>query len=341
MDEDFVKELKILTEYLLKPERLVPKKINENELEAEEYFGYLDNYFHLFQSDEVPEAKTIYETTVEKNMNILIDLCFERYIGNIIQYEVLIQTVDLIIIVHRVSKTDALLLYKQSKKMGNKNHDKKFKDDLTRKIEDYYKSWMNTSETNLREIEEQKEKTRRILQEKHKYHLKMIDDEKAALEQILAEMEKENKVIFEREEKLNKDKIAKEKLKGENKIRKAIKNLEVEIENCKNSIENEKNTTTKELNEQKQKLEEELEIFIANAEIELAEIGRQIDNVKISKDNEIFAIRTKELNNKKAAEKAEEERQEAIKKKIEDEIERDHYEKLYAKEASKPCKFLI
>jgi len=341
MDEEFVNELKSLIEYLLKPERLVLKKINEKELGAEEYFGYLDDYFYLFQSDEVPEAKTIYETTVEKNMSILIDSCYNRYVEIIIQCEDIIQTVDQIVIVHRMSMSDALLLYKTSKKMGNKKHDSKFKDELIRKIEDYYKSWMSTSETNLKQIEEEKEKTRRMLQENHEYQLKMIDDEKEVLEQMLKELERENAAIFEHEDKLFKDKIAKEKLKGENKVKKAIKDLEVEIENCKISLENEKNTTTKELYEQKHRLEEELENVKTNDAIRLAEIAKQVSVTKISKENEVLALRAAEQQNRIAAKLAEEERKEAIKAKIEAEIEREKYEKLYAMEASKPCKLLV
>ncbi|KAL7014856.1 hypothetical protein ACKWTF_016156 [Chironomus riparius] len=341
MDEEFVKELAILIDHLLKPERLVLKKVNQNKLQAAEYFGYLDEYFHLFQSEEIPEAKTIYEITVDKNMNTLIDSCYDQYVQNIFQNEELIETSDQIVIVHRMSKNDALLLYKTSKKMGNKNHDLKFKDILSLKIEEYYKSWLNTSETNLKEIEEQKEKTRKLFQEKHEYQLQMIDDEKAALEEMLKEMESENKSIIEREEKLYKEKIEKEKLKVESRIKKAIKELEIEMESCKISIEKEKTTTTKKLYEEKHRLEQELEILKTNAEVQLAEKGRQIDNVKISKDREVLALRTKEQNNRIAAKEAEQERQDAIKKKMQAEIDRDKFEKLYAEEAKKPCNILL
>lgn len=51
MDEEFKDELVIIIEKLLKPEKLVLKKINGKDLKAFELKEFIESYFKLFQSD--------------------------------------------------------------------------------------------------------------------------------------------------------------------------------------------------------------------------------------------------------------------------------------------------
>lgn len=79
MEEDFKDELVKIIEKLLAPKNLVLKKINGKDLNGSELKEYMKSYFKLFQSDTLPEAKPIYESTIERQMTILVEKCLDAY----------------------------------------------------------------------------------------------------------------------------------------------------------------------------------------------------------------------------------------------------------------------
>jgi len=215
MDEDFRIELFNLIDYLLKPERLVLKKINGKDLKGTEYLEYVLQYFKLFQSDKLPQAQSIYESTVEKQMNILVGLCVDNYKETVYKNQDLITNVTQIPIFHKMSKNQALLLYKDSKKMGNTGHEVRFKIELTKQIEKIFSEWKNRSEKSIKKIEEEKEKTRLALEEKQKAQLEQIENEKKAAEK-LRELERLNAAKeIEHEKYLQQKEIAEARLEAE------------------------------------------------------------------------------------------------------------------------------
>jgi len=141
MDEDFKEELVKLIEELLKPEKLIVKKINGTQLNGTEFLEYVNQYFKLFQSDELPKAQTIYESTVEHQIGILVDLCFKNYERMILNEKHLITNSDLVPIFHERSKDKTILMYKTVKKAGNFKHEKEFQRVLEQKIEAFYENW--------------------------------------------------------------------------------------------------------------------------------------------------------------------------------------------------------
>ncbi|XP_070508821.1 atlastin-like [Chironomus tepperi] len=196
MDEDFKDELFNLIEHLLKPDRLVLKKINGNDLTGSEFLEYVLQYFKLFQSDKLPQAQSIYESTVEKQMNILVGICVDNYKETIYKNQDLIIDINeinkcflLLPLLHNMSKCQALLLFNESKKMGNSDHEIKFKDILNVQIDKIYQEWEAQMKDNMTKIEHEKQKTQKALDEKKKLEIEKIINEKVNAEKLV-ELEK-------------------------------------------------------------------------------------------------------------------------------------------------------
>lgn len=204
MEEEFKDEMSKLIEHLLSPDRLVMKKINGKELIGSEFYGFIDQYFQLFQSDQLPEAKSIYDTTIEKQLIIVVEKCFDKYkellysVRNELSYK------GQIPIVHEECRKDALLLFEYEKKMGSYKHHQKFKEILEEKIETLYNDWRNITDKNIKMLEEEKEKTRKAIEEKEKLLQEQIKSEREArerLEKINAEQQERLKAELERSDR--------------------------------------------------------------------------------------------------------------------------------------------
>lgn len=185
MDEDFRGELFNLIEYLLKPEKLNPKKINGKDLIATEFLEYILQYFKLFQSDKLPKAQSIYESTVERQMYILVEQCVEIYKETVYMNQDVIRNARHITLFHNGSKNKAFFMYKNSKKMGNSEHDEQFKLILEVKIGEAFKEWKESMDRRIQVIEAEKERTRLELDEQHQLKVKIKTDELKAQEETL------------------------------------------------------------------------------------------------------------------------------------------------------------
>jgi hypothetical protein len=222
MDEDFKDEIEKLIKHLLEPERLVFKKINGKDLKGIEFREYVDQYFKLFQSDELPQAQSIYESTVEKQMTMLVNQCLDNYKESIFKNQDLIMLPEQIPVFHASSKNFALLAYKETKKMGNAKHHDKFQKVLEDMMEKAFEQWSDRSQKNLQQIAEEKEKTRLALEEKERIYKQQLEDEKKAAEKI-AELDRLNaSKEIEKERYLKEKEIAEIRLKAEEDKRKAL-----------------------------------------------------------------------------------------------------------------------
>lgn len=200
MEEDFKDELFIVIETLLKAENLVVKKIYDKDLKCFEYLEYMLQYFKIFQSDKIPRTQSIYETTVEKQNNLLIDLCVEKYKELLYMNKDLITNTGQIPIFHYMSKNEAMLMFKEEKKMGNFSHEIKFKHILSEKIEKIFLEWSDQSEKNLKNIEAEVEKTRLALEEKRKADAEQFENAKKASDEVqrLERLNSENAIKLEK-----------------------------------------------------------------------------------------------------------------------------------------------
>ncbi|XP_070499855.1 atlastin-2-like [Chironomus tepperi] len=79
MDGNFKDEMKNFIESILLPDNLVTKKINGMDINVMAMKQYIIAYFLLFQTGDFPGASSIYELTVEKFMNAVIEKCINEY----------------------------------------------------------------------------------------------------------------------------------------------------------------------------------------------------------------------------------------------------------------------
>lgn len=67
LDPDFVEQLKILADLILNKNHLTVKKANGNNLTSKEFLNYVQTYWKIFESENLPNPTTIYEATSEAN----------------------------------------------------------------------------------------------------------------------------------------------------------------------------------------------------------------------------------------------------------------------------------
>ena len=195
MDEEFKDELVIIIEKILKPDNLILKKINEKDLKSVELKEYIESYFKLFASDTLPQALSIYESTIDKQMNILISKCLDSYKQNIYLTRDLM-TEDTLYIFHDMSKDKTLIMFKNEKKMGNAKHAKVYEEQLEAQMEKLYVEWKDTSIKSLREVEAEKKKTEEAIQEKLRLEQETLEAERLTREkQADLERQKELQLI--------------------------------------------------------------------------------------------------------------------------------------------------
>lgn len=191
MDPDFKDEMVNLIENLLSPKHLVVKKINGSSLKCSDFKKYMMNYFTLFASDELPKTQSIYESTVENHMNLLVTSCLQTYKKTVYRNEDLITTVNMIYVVHDISKKEALIDYNDARKMGNQDHEMKHKTILLEKIDELFQLWSENSEKNLEKLEEEKKKLQLALEEQQRLEKEQLEAERKAAERLAA-LESEN-----------------------------------------------------------------------------------------------------------------------------------------------------
>ena len=227
MDEEFKDELKLIIEKLLGPDNLVLKKINGKDLKGQELKEYIESYFILFQSDTLPQAQSIYESTIDKQMSILITKCVDSYKENIVKNQDLVDEGNLHIF-HEMSKAKTLIMFKDEKKMGNLEHERKYKAQLEAEMNKLFTEWKERTEKNLQSLREEKKRTEAAIVEKMKLEQEAIEAERITREKQ-AELERQKELQL----------IEGEKYEAEKKA--MASRLEAETERAR-AVEAEKNT---------------------------------------------------------------------------------------------------
>ncbi|CAO1444180.1 unnamed protein product [Diamesa hyperborea] len=75
MDKEFKETIEICIPQILSPKNLVLKKICNKFVNCYEMKEFIESFFTLYQSDNMPETRLVYDLTIEKQMNNLIDKC--------------------------------------------------------------------------------------------------------------------------------------------------------------------------------------------------------------------------------------------------------------------------
>lgn len=206
MDQEFKEELVIIIEKLLGPDNLVLKKINGKDLKCLELKEYIESYFKLFQSDTLPQAQSIYESTIDKQMNILISKCLDSYKENIVKNQDLLEEGTLHIF-HEMSKNKTLIIFKDEKKMGNNEHEKKYKSQLDTQMEKLYLEWKDRTEKNLKNLKNEKQKTEEAIKEKLRLEQEALEAERITRDKQ-AELERQKELQLIENDKYEAEKKA-------------------------------------------------------------------------------------------------------------------------------------
>ncbi|CAG9802094.1 unnamed protein product [Chironomus riparius] len=225
MDEDFKEELQSLVESLLLPDNLIKKKINSMDLNVKEMKQYIQHYLKLFQTNQIPKVSSIYELTVERFMNNMIDQCVEDYKLSIYRNEDIINE-DNIVEIHNKCKERTLTMYDDEKKMGNLGHAITFRSKLEEDIEKYFVEYRDQKEENLEKLKEARAKFEEIVKKdsiRKEEILKNIDKVQIQLKE-LSKKRKENPFLTEVYD--TQEKVLKSRLEHEENELKSIERKE-------------------------------------------------------------------------------------------------------------------
>ncbi|XP_070501427.1 atlastin-1-like [Chironomus tepperi] len=151
MDDKFKEELKNAIEYLLMPERMTIKKINAQQLTVKDIKVYIEKYLKLFQSGDIPDTLTLYQSMIESNMSNLIKKCIDKYQTGI-NNDVDLTNEDRIQIIHNKWKIMAMKMYDDETKMGNKSQEMSYRAELEHKLDTIYWDFKNIHEKRFREL---------------------------------------------------------------------------------------------------------------------------------------------------------------------------------------------
>lgn len=269
MDEEFQEELMKLIANILNSEKLAVKNVNGSDQTGNDYLKFIESQLKTFQTDEALQAQTVYDSTIKKEMEKLVNSCLELYLdlGN----KGTVNSKEDLEALHQSSKKEALKTYDETKKLGSAEDFTKFRTLLEKRIEKTYVEVKAQLEKEQKALQAAKEKLRLEMEEKQKIEVERMENEKKAAEDRLEAEKQKAKEKLEHEEKLKQQEIAElnkkaeleqkalEEQKEQERLKKdeEIKRIEDDLEAKR--IEAEKVKKEKEEKEQKLKMEEEEE----------------------------------------------------------------------------------
>jgi atlastin len=190
MDEEFLVELKATIPKLLKPENLVTKKINNIEMNAQQVNDYFQQYISMFKSGNSVRPQSLYETTIDKFMTAIVLKCFDVYRNQVNGTKNSIGDENGINHVYNASKQSAVAVYNADRKMGSNDHVIKYRNILTKKIDDDAVEWKAVALAGILRIREEQRRAAEAAREAERIRLQIIENERIARERI-AQLERE------------------------------------------------------------------------------------------------------------------------------------------------------
>lgn len=141
IDEEFVDTMKELFPIILAPANLTVKTINGVPIKAFELSVYIRQYVDLFKSENLPEAKTIYESTLDNQFQILMSKSVEAYLESISAFQDHIKDVSEVDQLHNIAKSLALKYFDEEKKFGSREEGEVYHEELEAKLEKALSEW--------------------------------------------------------------------------------------------------------------------------------------------------------------------------------------------------------
>lgn len=118
LEEEFVDTLRELMPAILSPANLTIKTVGGSPIQAFELSVYIKQYVDLFKDENLPEAKSIYESTLDNQFQILMSKAIEVYLQSVSLYQEKIHDVAEVDRLHQLSKSLALKYFDDEKKFG-------------------------------------------------------------------------------------------------------------------------------------------------------------------------------------------------------------------------------
>ncbi|KAL7017428.1 hypothetical protein ACKWTF_010373 [Chironomus riparius] len=161
IDDDFVTIMTELFNHLFK--ELKPKMINGKAIKSDELLVFINSYVESFKNDSMPEAVSIYESTMDKQFSILMAKSVDLYVEAVSSFDGEVSTEQDINKLHLAAKEKALKYFNSEKKFGSNADGFNHRKELIAKIDENFKQWKAVTLSQLRKLQEQK--THRIEQE--------------------------------------------------------------------------------------------------------------------------------------------------------------------------------
>lgn len=158
IDEDFLETMKELFPIILAPGNLTIKTINGASIKAFELSVYVKQYVELFKSENMPEAKSIYDSTLDKQYQLLISKAVEVYLESISLYQEKIKSPNEVEQLHNIAKSVALKYFDEEKKFGSSDDAVLYQKELVDKLEKAYNEWKPITLEFLGKIKSEQEK---------------------------------------------------------------------------------------------------------------------------------------------------------------------------------------
>jgi hypothetical protein len=148
LEEKFVKNLKILIESLLAPEKLVKKKILGKEINAGNFKDIFVAYLMSYSNYETLPVDDIYQIAVDNEMGLIVKEEVKNYKEKLYDGEVDYARVDFVGWLqkkHQTLKDKAVNNFLSADKIEDTESEEKFKHKLNNETEEVFKSWQKST----------------------------------------------------------------------------------------------------------------------------------------------------------------------------------------------------
>ncbi|KFV19846.1 Atlastin-1, partial [Tauraco erythrolophus] len=141
IDDEFIKNLKILIPWLLSPESLDVKEINGNHITCRGLVEYFKAYIKIYQGEELPHPKSMLQATAEANNLAAVATAKDNYSRRMEEVcggdKPFLAPSDLQT-KHMELKEEAVKLFRGVKKMGGEEFSRRYLQQLENEIDELY-----------------------------------------------------------------------------------------------------------------------------------------------------------------------------------------------------------
>jgi len=156
MEPRFAKYLNDFVSTTLAPENLEPKKIAGKIVRSREMVDYFQKYLEIFNGDEIPEPKSIFDTTAEvTNMHALSE-AKEKYIENMGALRQSVASLALVevdlLTKHDQSMKESIELFTEQSKFGGEAYAKHYQEELVKEIVEKFNYFKRLNDSKIQNI---------------------------------------------------------------------------------------------------------------------------------------------------------------------------------------------